>query len=81
MWVWAATPAFIRYCYREGYAMAVLQDRCVRERYDGDVEEKEVGYTGVDPDGETRECPMCLGRVALRPGEEDEVIHLTGRTG
>lgn len=53
--------------------MAIIDDTCEDGWRD---EPHEIGYTGVDPHGEVRECPACLAMVRLEP-QKDEVIHQT----
>lgn len=53
--------------------MAILQDECGRSSREG---VKDTAYTGVDPDGEIRECAECDLKVKLDP-EAGKVVHLT----
>jgi len=50
--------------------MPVVKTTCPR-RDRGGV----ITYTGVDSDGELRECPDCSCEVAVDP-EADEVLHV-----
>lgn len=50
--------------------MAVVEAECDRRGWGG-----EVVYTGVEEDGELRDCPDCGGRVAVDP-RADEVLHV-----
>ncbi|ESP88366.1 hypothetical protein [Candidatus Halobonum tyrrellensis] len=50
--------------------MPVVKTTCPRRDRTG-----EITYTGVDPNGELRECPDCSGEVAVDP-RCDEVLHV-----
>jgi len=50
--------------------MAVVSTTCDRRDRPG-----EVIYTGVDPDGELRDCPDCGCEVAVDP-TAGEVLHV-----
>lgn len=50
--------------------MAVISATCPRRERGG-----KVTFTGVDVDGELRDCPDCGGRVAVDP-DAREVLHV-----
>lgn len=50
--------------------MAVVTGSCPRRDRPG-----ETTYTGVDADGELRDCADCGGRIAVDP-DADEVLHV-----
>lgn len=50
--------------------MSVVSATCPRRDRPG-----KVTFTGVDADGELRDCPDCGGRVAVDP-DADEVLHV-----
>lgn len=50
--------------------MPVVTASCPRRDRAG-----EITFTGVDPDGELRECPDCSCEVAVDP-RCDEVLHV-----
>jgi len=50
--------------------MPVVSATCPRRDRGG-----RVTYTGVDPDGELRDCPECGGRVAVDP-DAGEGLHV-----
>jgi len=53
--------------------MPVVKAECDRRDPGG-----EITYTGVDPDGELRNCPDCGCEVAVDPqaGDGGKVIHV-----
>ena len=55
--------------------MAVVRADCDRGYRDG---KGPICYTGVDPDGELRECPRCSCEVAIDPNA-DKVLHVEAR--
>lgn len=55
--------------------MAVVKHDCDRGYRAG---EGQITYTGVDEDGELRECPRCMCEVAIDP-RCDKVIHVEAR--
>jgi len=57
-----------------GCVMPVVKAECDRRDRGGG----EITYTGVDPDGELRNCPDCGCEVAVDPqaGDGGKVIHV-----